>query len=461
MSKTREIHILDTSVLLSVGSRALFASPNTEIIIPFAVINELENKRTDQLLGYSARTVIREIEQLRETHGRKLLLDKGVLIDKKNDIYLKIEGNHISTRVLPEAVQNRSSTDMRILAVAMNLSSEKENLDAKITLITNDLPLRLTAQLIGGVNVSKLHLPKLWQGNFDGVVTDNTLTSETISALFEGKSNLNKKDFTLSEVHERAKNLSFVLAQGSTSCLARVVPRTGQIIPLKMQSRNIDIKTRGAGQKIAMDYLLDPDIEVVSLGGRAGTGKTMLSVAAGLAQLRSNKRNQDGVTGFDQVRVFRSLYAVGNQNLGYLPGTEEEKMSPWAGAVDDVLEAIYQDNEAMKERIKHNEELVVNPITHIRGRTFTNTLVIIDEAQNYDISTLLNIISRLGKGSKVVLCWDAAQSDNLSVSAEDGVMTLVDKYLSYENFAHVTLTESQRSRVAEQASIMLEEVSAL
>lgn len=457
---SKNIKVIDTSVLLSAGSRALFAFPDSTLVLPMAVIDELESKRQDQLLGFIARKVIRSLESLRKTHGKAMSTEKGVVIDKGLEISLRIETNHVSLDSLEITAQEKSrpSTDTRILAVAANLKKEA-GADTIVTLVSNDLPLRLRAEMIAGVEVEELVLPRLYQGDFDGVIINDEVEQEIIDSMYQNstKSVLSYDDFELSDQERVSSNLGFVLKCGRQSIIARGYGRTKEIRKIEMKEyfQNTDMKLKGVEQHIAMSYLTDPDIGIVSLGGRAGTGKSTMAILAGLQQIQDANNTQT----FDRVVVFRNLYAVGNQNLGYLPGTEEEKMGPWALAVDDALDGIYGNKTATKERLKKNKTLEVMPVTHIRGRTFTNTFIIIDEAQNFDALTLLNIITRVGSGSKIVLCWDAAQSDNMSVSPENGIIALVNEYVSDPAFAHVTLTKSQRSDVANRASLLLEKMS--
>jgi PhoH-like ATPase len=233
---------------------------------------------------------------------------------------------------------------------------------------------------------------------------------------------------------------------GSQSALARVhadkslhlVRRDGQLF---------DVRGRSAEQRIAIDLLADQSIGIVSLGGPAGTGKSVLALAAGLESVleqRSHKR----------VVIFRPLYAVGGQDLGYLPGSEFEKMSPWAAAVLDGLEAIT--GPEVIDEVIHRELLEVLPLTHIRGRSLTDTFVIIDEAQNLERPVLLTALSRLGEGSRVVLTHDVAQRDNLRVGRHDGIITVIEALRGHPIFGHVTLTRSERSEIAAVVTELLD-----
>ena len=207
------------------------------------------------------------------------------------------------------------------------------------------------------------------------------------------------------------------------------------------------VRGRNAEQKLALDLLADPTIGVVSLGGPAGTGKSVLALAAGLESVVERRQHR-------RVVVFRPLFAVGGQDLGYLPGSEQEKMSPWSAAVVDALEAVAERH--MVEELMDEGILETLPLTHIRGRTLTDTWVVIDEAQNLERSVLLTALSRIGPNSRVVLTHDVAQRDNLRVGRHDGVLTVVNDLQGHPLFAHMSLTRSERSPVAGLVTGLLE-----
>ncbi|HJG58176.1 MAG TPA: PhoH family protein, partial [Corynebacterium xerosis] len=201
-------------------------------------------------------------------------------------------------------------------------------------------------------------------------------------------------------------------------------------------------------QRIALDLLLDDEVGIVSLGGRAGTGKSALALCAGLEAVMEHGRHR-------KIVVFRPLYAVGGQNLGYLPGSESEKMNPWAQAVYDTLEGLVSPN--VMEEIQARGMLEVLPLTHIRGRSLHDSYVIVDEAQSLERNVLLTVLSRLGANSRVVLTHDVAQRDNLRVGRHDGVAAIIEKLKGNDIFGHVTLQRSERSRIAELVTNLLEE----
>jgi len=210
------------------------------------------------------------------------------------------------------------------------------------------------------------------------------------------------------------------------------------------------IHGRSAEQRIALDLLMDTEIGIVSLGGKAGTGKSALAIAAGLESVLEKQLHS-------KVVVFRPLYAVGGQDLGYLPGTEAEKMNPWGQAVFDTLGAIT--SKTVIQEIIEQDLIEVLPLTHIRGRSLHDAFVIVDEAQSLERNVLLTVLSRIGRDSRVVLTHDVGQRDNLRVGRHDGIVAVVEKLKGHPLFAHVTLTRSERSQIAALVTDMLDDIS--
>jgi PhoH-like ATPase len=237
-----------------------------------------------------------------------------------------------------------------------------------------------------------------------------------------------------------------VLVSARGSALGRV--GSDKQVRLVRGDRDVfGVHGRSAEQRIAIDLLLDPDIGIVSLGGRAGTGKSALALCAGLEVVLERRQHR-------KVVVFRPLYAVGGPDLGYLPGTEAEKMGPWAQAVFDTLGALV--SQEVVEEVIDRGMLEVMPLTHIRGRSLHDAYVIVDEAQSLERNVLLTVLSRIGQNSRVVLTHDVAQRDNLRVGRHDGVAAVIETLKGHPLFAHVTLTRSERSPVAALVTEMLE-----
>jgi len=211
-------------------------------------------------------------------------------------------------------------------------------------------------------------------------------------------------------------------------------------VSLVKERKPFGVRGRNAEQRVAFEFLMNQDIPIVSLGGYAGTGKSLLAMAAGLEQTL-----EEGI--YERVIVFRPLFAVGGQDLGFLPGDFDEKMEPWKAAVYDVLESACR--EEVVDYIISEDMLEVLPITHVRGRTLHNTFVIVDEAQNLDFSTLLTILTRLGENSKIVLTYDVSQRDNPEVDKDSGVIFVVSRLMGNPMFGHVSLTKIERSPVVQ------------
>ena len=238
-----------------------------------------------------------------------------------------------------------------------------------------------------------------------------------------------------------------VLHSEKGSALARVTP--DKHLHLVRGDRSaFGLHGRSAEQRVALDILLDPEVGIVSLGGRAGTGKSALALSAGLEAVLEKRLHK-------KVVIFRPLYAVGGQELGYLPGTENEKMSPWAQAVFDTLGSLV--SQQVLDEVVERGLIEVLPLTHIRGRSLHDSFVIVDEAQSLERGVLLTVLSRIGQGSRVILTHDIAQRDNLRVGRHDGVVAVVESLKGHPLFAHITLTRSERSQIAALVTELLEE----
>jgi PhoH-like ATPase len=236
-------------------------------------------------------------------------------------------------------------------------------------------------------------------------------------------------------------------ASGAGSALGRVQP--DKSVRLVRGDREVfGLRGRSAEQRVALDLLLDPDVGIVSLGGRAGTGKSALALCAGLEAVMERHRHR-------KLVVFRPLYAVGGQELGYLPGSEADKMNPWSQAVYDTLSAVTSQD--VIDEVLARDMLEVLPLTHIRGRSLHDSFVIVDEAQSLERGVLLTVLSRIGGGSRVVLTHDIAQRDNLRVGRHDGVVAVIEKLKGHPLFAHITLVRSERSPIAALVTEMLED----
>lgn len=421
-------YVLDTSVLLA-DPGALTRFHEHEVVLPVVVLMELEAKRDHPELGWSARQALRQLERLRVAHGS---LTTPIAINDHGGT-VRVELNHQSTDGLPPSMA-ADNNDHRILAVAHNLRLECH----LVTVVTKDLPLRLKASIVG-LEAESYRNEQATDSSWTGFV-ELEVDPDDIDDLFTNRV------LDLPEIRDLPVNSGVVLHAGSQSALGRV--RADKTVHLvKGDTALFDVSGRSAEQRIALDILADPSVGIVSLGGNAGTGKSVLALAAGLDAVLERQTHK-------RVLVFRPLFAVGGQDLGFLPGDRDEKMGPWAAAVFDALESIA--GPEVIEEVLARDLLEVLPLTHIRGRSLTDTFVIIDEAQNLERPVLLTALSRLGEGSRVVLTHDVAQRDNLRVGRHDGITSVIEALKGHPLFAHVTFTRSERSAVAALVTSLLD-----
>jgi len=389
-----------------------------DVVVPLVVLMELEAKRSHPELGWSARSALRALEGLRAAHGT---LTEPIPANERGG-RVRVELNHVDTAGLPAAFAT-SENDHRVLAVASNLAAG----GLAVTLVSKDLPLRLKASVLGldaEEYRNELAGDDAWRG-----IVEMEVETEQIERLYRDR---------LVDVGPVPTNAGLVLRSATGSALARV-HADGKAHLVDGDRHLFDVRGRSAEQRIALDLLADDGVGIVSLGGAAGTGKSVLALAAGLDAVLERGAQR-------RIIVFRPLYAVGGQDLGFLPGDAEEKMSPWAAAVHDALEAVA--GPEVIDEVVARRLLEVLPLTHIRGRTLTDTFVILDEAQNLERMVLLTALTRLGAGSRVVLTHDVAQRDNLHVGRHDGIASVVSMLRGEPLFGHVTLSRSERSPVA-------------
>lgn len=429
-------YVLDTSVLLS-DPWALRKFAEHEVVLPVVVISELEGKRHHPELGWFARQALRFLEELRATYEA---LDQPVPVNVAGGT-VRVELNHQDQSLLPAAFRGPEG-DHRILACALNLAHQGKD----TVLVTKDVPLRVKAGAVG-VPADEYHAQDVIVTGYSGIATAYT-TVDVIDALYRDGQVLLDGVFTDDDtpVEDLPVNCGITLIAGAQSALGRIMP-DGAVRLVRGDRSAFGLQGRSAEQRIALDLLLDPEVGIVSIGGRAGTGKSALALCAGLEAVLERGEHR-------RIVVFRPMYAVGGQSLGYLPGSESEKMNPWSQAVYDTLESLVSDN--VLEEIHERRLIEVLPLTHIRGRSLHDAFVIVDEAQSLERNVLLTVLSRLGEGSRVVLTHDIAQRDNLRVGRHDGVQAVIEKLKGHELFSHITLKRSERSAIAELVTDLLE-----
>ncbi|MEU5991542.1 PhoH family protein [Spirillospora sp. NPDC047418] len=433
----RRTYVLDTSVLLA-DPGALTRFAEHEVVLPIVVISELEAKRHHPELGYFARQALRTLDDLRLRHGR---LDEAVSVAGPHGDQggtLRVELNHSDPSVLPDGFR-LGDNDTRILSVAGWLAHEGRD----VVLVSKDLPMRVKASAVGLAAEEYRAELAVVESGWTGM-RELEVTAGAVEELYETGGT------DLEEARDLPCHTGLRLLSERGSALGRTLP--DKSVKLVRGDREVfGLRGRSAEQRIALDLLMDEDVGIVSLGGRAGTGKSALALCAGLEAVMERHRHR-------KVVVFRPLYAVGGQELGYLPGSENEKMSPWAQAVFDTLSAVTTPE--VIEEVVDRDMLEVLPLTHIRGRSLHDAFVIVDEAQSLERGVLLTVLSRIGAGSRVVLTHDVAQRDNLRVGRHDGVAAVVERLKGHPLFAHVTLTRSERSPIAELVTDMLGDVGA-
>ena len=426
----QQTYVIDTSVLLS-DPHALRRFAEHDIVLPVVVITELEAKRDHAELGYFARTALRLLDELRISYGR---LDAPVPVNDQGGT-VHVELNHTDPSRLPDGFR-LGDNDSRILAVALNYAAEGRT----VTLVSKDLPMRVKASAVG-LAAEEYRAELAVESGWTGMTEVDVTTAELDQLYAAGVADLEVTRGL--PCHTGVRLLS-----GTSTALGRVTANK-EVKLVNAERDAFGIHGRSAEQRVALDLLLDPSVGIVSLGGRAGTGKSALALCAGLEAVLERRQHS-------KVVVFRPLYAVGGQELGYLPGNEGEKMAPWAQAVFDTLGAVT--SKVVIEEILERGLLEVLPLTHIRGRSLHDAFVIVDEAQSLERNVLLTVLSRIGQDSRVVLTHDVGQRDNLRVGRHDGVVAVVEKLKGHPLFAHITLTRSERSPIAALVTEMLEDL---
>ncbi|MFI0737150.1 PhoH family protein [Streptomyces sp. NPDC021100] len=426
----RRTYVLDTSVLLA-DPGAMCRFEEHEVVLPVVVVTELEAKRHHPELGYFARKALRRLDEYRVQFGR---LDAPIPIGELGGS-LRVELNHSDPAILPVGFR-LGDNDSRILAVARNLQAEGYD----VTVVSKDLPLRIKASSVGLLAEEYRAELAITDSGWTGMA-ELSVTAEQVDELFAAERTY------VPEAVELPVHTGLVLQSPRGKALGRVTA-DGAVRLVRGDREAFGIHGRSAEQRVALDLLLDPEVGIVSLGGRAGTGKSALALCAGLEAVLERRQHR-------KVMVFRPLYAVGGQELGYLPGSESEKMSPWAQAVFDTLSAVT--TAEVIEEVVGRGMLEVLPLTHIRGRSLHDAFVVVDEAQSLERNVLLTVLSRIGANSRVVLTHDVAQRDNLRVGRYDGVAAVVEKLKGHPLFSHVTLTRSERSPIAALVTEMLED----
>jgi PhoH-like ATPase len=431
-----KIYVLDTNVLLH-NPEALFAFQDNEVVIPLAVIEEVDNqKRRQDEIGRNARLVSQKLDELRGS-GR---LSEGVTLSGGGRLWIEL--NHQEFQDISPGLE-RGKHDNRILAVAWHLARAN---DQRVILVTKDLNLRVKADVLGiaaeDFYRDKVDFLQLYSGVGEIAVAANHLQR----FLAEGKLALNGGSPT--PPHQ------FIVMRSSEDPSQSALGRfhRDQLWPLVHgDSMNWGIKALNKEQRFALELLLDDEIKVVTLVGRAGTGKTLLALAVGLEKVIEQNV-------YRRLLITRPVTPMGD-DLGYLPGTKEEKLRPWMQPIYDNLEFLFRDTQDPYETLDHllkRGVLEMEPLTYIRGRSIPRQFIICDESQNLSPHMIKTLITRVGEGTKIVFTGDPEQIDHPYLDASsNGLTYLVEKLKGEEIAGHVTLVKGERSGVAEMGARLL------
>jgi len=441
MAKERKIFILDTNVVLH-DYRCLYRFQDNDVIIPIVVLEELDKlKRGSDLISYNAREFVRELDKL----SGKQMFKKGVSLGK-NLGKLFVETGKEYSKKLAESFPEKTP-DHRILAISEHICNNNSN--RIVVLITKDINLRMKAKSLGieSQDYENDKVQNLEQVN-EIIPTIEGFDTALISKLYE------TNGVDVSEFKFKAPPAShqyFILKNTKLSVLAHFDPFT-KLITRVEKNRAYAIEPRNAEQTFALDALFRPTVQLVALTGRAGTGKTLLALAAALHQRKQ----------YAQILLARPIVPLANRDLGYLPGDVNDKIGPYMQPLFDNLGVIkhkFKPESAEYKKIEEylkDDTLVITPLAYIRGRSLSNVFFIIDEAQNLTPHEVKTIITRAGEGTKMIFTGDIEQIDSPYLdSKSNGLTYLTDKMKGQELFAHVNLIRGERSYLAELASNIL------
>ena len=431
--------VLDTSVLIA-DPGCVVSFDDHDVVIPLIVVEELDGLKTrPDDVGRAARTALRTIEELRIRHGGSLA--EPVPLGRGS---LQIEINGIRKHLLVEHGLDPDSPDNRIIGAALGQAER-----APTTMVSNDAALRIKAAHLG-ITAAE-HRPTRRRA---ATQPAGWSTIETAPEVVDGVYGNGRADAGAIDGCETVGENEFaVLRAGSQSALTRRVAGALVLLPQSMPEA-WGLRPRSKEQRFALELLLDPAIEVVALDGRAGTGKTLLAVASGLEQVVEQGR-------YERLAVYRPLVPVGRADVGFLPGGLDEKLDPWMAAIHDAVVALtdQESNTAARHLIDEltaRGQLSLESVTFLRGRSLQRQLVVIDEAQNLEPTTLRTILTRVGEGSKVVFTGDTSQIDAPYLgSTNNALAVLIRAFAGQRCFGHVTLTACERSEVASLAAELL------
>ncbi|UCF45987.1 MAG: PhoH family protein [Myxococcales bacterium] len=441
----KKTYVLDTNVVLH-DPLAVYKFEDNAVVLPIFVIEEVDQfKKELSELGQNARHLSRILDELRNQNGRTL--DQGVPLEST--------GGELRVAVpsdMPKRARGPGEMDRFILQMALDLRDEHP--DQPLVFVTMDTNLRIRADALGlkaeTYEGGRISIDELYSGVISADV-DRDLVDQL------AKRELVDADALGVELYAHAGVVLRERDRPRHTALGRFDPESGTIVPLRVGREGVwRVRPRNLEQYFALDMLLSPDIHLLTLVGKAGTGKTLLAIAAGLQSVV-----QDGA--YSRMLVSRPIFPMG-RDVGYLPGTVEEKLNPWMQPIFDNLEYIFSSGRGRGRMSDHRnyEELVesgviqVEPLTYIRGRSLPNQFLVVDEAQNLTPHQVKTVITRCGADTKIILTGDPYQIDNPYVDSASNGLTVVAQRFQNENIgAHVTLSKGERSELAERATQLL------
>lgn len=435
----KKIFVLDTNVLLN-APHAIYSFEENEVIIPLAVLEEIDNLKTKSSdLGYNARETSRILEKLREKGN----LHDGVDLETGGSVKIVINGGLI----LPEGLSS-GKMDNRIISTAIHI--QEENPDKKVIMISDDINLRLICDAYGLAaeehDSSRLKEEEVYSG-FKEVMCSSSVINKffdqekiSLEELSQLEDTLYPNEFVQLTADDRNKNTALARYDGENL----VTLRFNKSQPAKIRARNRE-------QQLAIELLLDDEIKLVTMSGKAGTGKTLLAIAAGLSKVVDEQS-------FSKLLVARPIQPMGKE-LGFLPGDVEEKMGPWMQPIFDNLDFIVHENKDARfayQKLLDKDLIQIEALTYIRGRSVPHQFIIVDEAQNLSLHEVKTIVTRAGEGSKLIFTGDPFQIDNPYLNFhKNGLNYLAHKFHDQKIAGHVMLKEGERSELAEIASDLL------
>jgi len=438
----KKIYVLDTSVYLT-DANAIYTYGTNDIVIPLKVLEEIDNhKKRQDSVGSNARRIIRILDSLREKgslyKGVRIAKGKGILFAKASD-----------KSVLPKDF-DFNIPDNEIISVA--LSERKRNLNRKVIMVSRDINMRVKCDALGLLCKDYItsQVVKDTEALYKGFRT-HLVDNEFIDQFYNGEMVYLEKDKIKFYPNEYIMLVSN--SNEKKTALARFSSHTEPLKQINGQFKKgiWGVKPRNKEQNFALDLLIDPNIPIVTLVGKAGSGKTLMAIAAGLAQVVEESE----ISRYKRLIVSRPIQPMG-KDIGYLPGSMEEKMSPWLMPIQDNLRFLMGNDKETLKMYTENGTIEIEALTYIRGRSIANSFIIIDEAQNLSAHELKTILTRVGENTKIVLTGDIEQIDNIYVDeTSNGLTYAIEKFKSYDLSGHITLIKGERSNVATLAAKIL------